>query len=66
MYHFDPQQILEDELDANGRGIDLSDLNWPDSIEAGVDAVRIAAQAAFVLYCIVSPNNTWMTAHILC
>ena len=54
MYHFDPQQILQSELDDSGHGdIDLvSDLRWPEDVSRGIRALRVAARAAFVLYCI--------------
>ena len=52
MYDLDIQQILQQELDEGGTGIDLSDLNWPDDIQKGLDVLRTAAKATFVLYCI--------------
>ncbi|EME49379.1 hypothetical protein DOTSEDRAFT_119794 [Dothistroma septosporum NZE10] len=54
VYNFDPQQILQDELDNSGHGnIDLvADLRWPKDVSKGIRALRIAARAAFVLYCI--------------
>nr|OQO31186.1 hypothetical protein B0A51_01565 [Rachicladosporium sp. CCFEE 5018] len=53
MYHFDPQQTLQLELNNSGNSnINLTDLNWPDEIDAGLKALRIASQAMFVLYCI--------------
>lgn len=54
MYNFDPQRILQQELDNSGHGnINLvSDLRWPEGVSDGIRALRIAARAAFVLYCI--------------
>ncbi|KAF7190212.1 SUR7 family protein pun1 [Pseudocercospora fuligena] len=52
MYNFDPEEILQRELDESGTGVDLSDLDWPDDIQKGIDALRISAKATFVLYCI--------------
>lgn len=52
LYNFNPQKILQQELDASNTGIDLSDLNWPSDISTGLNALRIAAKATFVLYCI--------------
>ncbi|EME88066.1 uncharacterized protein MYCFIDRAFT_85950 [Pseudocercospora fijiensis CIRAD86] len=52
MYSFDPQEILQKELNESGTGVDLSDLDWPEDIQKGIDAVRISAKATFVLYCI--------------
>lgn len=51
MYNFDPQEILQRELDESGTGVDLSDLQWPDEIEVGLDALRISAKATFIIYC---------------
>lgn len=52
MYNFDPEEILQRELDESGTGVDLSDLDWPDDIQKGIDALIISAKATFVLYCI--------------
>lgn len=52
MYNFDPQAILQRELDESGTGIDLSDLDWPEDIQDGIDALRVSAKATFVLYCV--------------
>lgn len=52
MFHFDPTEVLERSLNESGLGITLDDLNWPDDIQQGLDALRIAYKAMFVLYCI--------------
>lgn len=52
MFHFDPTEALEKSLNDSGLGITLDDLNWPDDIQKGLDALRIAYKAMFVLYCI--------------
>lgn len=52
MFHFDPKKIIEDALAKSGTGVTLEDLNWPDDIDKGIDALRIISVAAFVLYCI--------------
>lgn len=52
MFHFDPQAVIEKSLNESGLGITLDDLNWPDDIQQGLDALRIASKAMFVLYCI--------------
>ncbi|OJD33838.1 sur7 protein [Diplodia corticola] len=52
MFHFDPTAVLEKSLNESGLGITLDDLNWPDDIQQGLDALRIAYKAMFVLYCI--------------
>jgi hypothetical protein len=53
LYAFNPTQILQDELDKSGTGIQLPQLKWPEnSIETGLDTLRRATRAAFVLYCV--------------
>lgn len=54
MYKFDPAEILQKELDDSGNGeINLiRDLHWPEDVSKGIRALRIAARATFVLYCI--------------
>ncbi|KAF2836544.1 hypothetical protein M501DRAFT_1025974 [Patellaria atrata CBS 101060] len=52
MYHFNPTEILQQSLDDSGVPITLEDLRWPDAIQNGLDGLRIAGRAAFVLYCI--------------
>jgi hypothetical protein len=53
MYSFDPQRILQTELTNSGHGhVDLvRDLHWPEDVSKGIRALRIAARAAFVIYC---------------
>ena len=48
-FHFDPTAVLQSELKT---GINLTELKWPQAIEDAVDAVEIATNAMFVLYCI--------------
>lgn len=53
LFDFDPQQVLQRELNRSGHGdIHLSDLQWPESIDKGFNDLRITAKAMFVLYCI--------------
>ncbi|CAK4032826.1 hypothetical protein MYCFIDRAFT_85950 [Lecanosticta acicola] len=54
MYNFDPAEILQQELNNSGHGyIDLErNLDWPKDITNGIRALRLAARATFVLYCI--------------
>ncbi|KAK4507832.1 hypothetical protein PRZ48_001567 [Zasmidium cellare] len=55
MYNFDPQQIIQKELNNSvGSGVVnlVNDLNWPEDITNGIRALQVAAKAAFVLYCI--------------
>lgn len=48
-FHFDPTAVLQSELKT---GINLSELKWPQAIEDAVQAVGVATNAMFVLYCI--------------
>ncbi|KXT07287.1 hypothetical protein AC578_428 [Pseudocercospora eumusae] len=66
MYDFNPEEILQRELSASGTGIDLSDLDWPQDIQKGINALRISAKATFVLYCIAIGfiGIAWLSAGI--
>lgn len=48
MFHFDPAQIIQDELKP---GINLTTLKWPSAIQDAVRTVQLASQVMFVLYC---------------
>lgn len=52
MYHFNPRDNLQQELDESGVDVDLADLDWPEEIDDGLRALRMASMAMFVLYCI--------------
>ncbi|PSN60845.1 integral membrane protein-like protein [Corynespora cassiicola Philippines] len=52
MFWFNPTEILERKLNESGVGVSLDDLNWPQDIQAGLDALRIVSVTSFVLYCI--------------
>ena len=52
MFWFNPTEIIENALNESGVGITLSDLEWPEDIESGLNALRIVSVTAFVLYCI--------------
>jgi len=53
MYSFDPRVVLQQELNKTGHGnINLTDLQWPSEVDKGLQALRIASKATFVLYCI--------------
>lgn len=52
LYHFNPRDNLQQELDASGVDVDLADLDWPEEIDDGLRALRTASMAMFVLYCI--------------
>jgi hypothetical protein len=51
-FWFNPEEILQKALDKTPLDVTLNDLNWPDDIQTGLDALRIVSVAAFVLYCI--------------
>lgn len=48
-FRFDPTAVLQSELKT---GINLTELKWPQAIEDAVQAVGVATNAMFVLYCI--------------
>ena len=52
MYDFNLTAILTQELAKGGSGVTLSELNWPTSIQGGIDGLRREMDAAFVFYCI--------------
>ncbi|OCL07077.1 hypothetical protein AOQ84DRAFT_342333 [Glonium stellatum] len=52
MYQFDPTSALQKSLNDSGVDITLADLNWPDDIQKGVNALHILQKAVFILYCI--------------
>lgn len=47
MLDFDPAKIIESELPA---GITLADLNWPSSVDTGIDALRAAFKTMFIAF----------------
>lgn len=52
MNYFNPNAALEESLRNSGMDITLEDLNWPDDIQRGIDALRVLQKTVFVLYCI--------------
>jgi hypothetical protein len=52
MYKFDPTAIIEDALNKTGVDVTLADLNWPEDIQRGIDALNALMAAMFVLYVI--------------
>ena len=52
MHHFNPREQLETELANNKFDIDLSKLSWPEEIDDGLNALKVAQAAMFVLYCV--------------
>lgn len=52
MFWFDPEDILQKALDRTNTGVTLEDLRWPDDIQRGLDALRVAGRTSFVLYCL--------------
>jgi hypothetical protein len=51
---FDPTSEIQAELNKSSIGskISLADLNWPEDIQNGIDAVNGALAATFIFYCI--------------
>jgi hypothetical protein len=49
LFHFDPAEIIEENLPGD---ITLEDLRWPDEIDDAINAVRAASIAMFVIWCI--------------
>jgi hypothetical protein len=52
MYDFNLTTILTHELVKGGSCVTLSELNWPTSIQNGIDGLRSEMDVAFVFYCI--------------
>jgi len=52
MYHFDITKQISKELQIGKFNISLSDINWPDSIQDGLNDLNMALDATFVLYAI--------------
>jgi len=52
MFTWDPAESLERSLNESGVNISLDDLQWPEDIQTGIDALHILQKAVFVLYCI--------------
>lgn len=52
MYHFDPVGSLNASLQSNSilKGINLTDIDWPDKLTDGLDALNGLSSATFVLY----------------
>ena len=53
MYHFNPTNTLSQELNDSTNGlVDLDKIHWPDKVHDGLNALKVAQKAVFVLYCI--------------
>jgi len=52
MYHFDISKQLEEELHVGKYNVSLTDIDWPDTIQKGINALNVAMDATFVLYAI--------------
>lgn len=49
-FQFDPREALQRDLNASGNGwLNVSDLNWPDDIDRGIDAIHIVQRVAFII-----------------
>jgi len=44
--------LINSELQTSGLHINISDLNWPESIQDGIKDLNTAMNATFVFYCI--------------
>lgn len=51
-FHFEPDKIIEQRLNESGVDVTLDDLEWPEDIQRGLDALHILQTTVFVLYCI--------------
>ncbi|KAI5367613.1 hypothetical protein Slin14017_G026490 [Septoria linicola] len=49
-YRFDPRDQIQDEIDARGLNIDISQLGWPDALDDALSVVEPITLGAFVLY----------------
>ncbi|EMD93873.1 hypothetical protein COCC4DRAFT_31100 [Bipolaris maydis ATCC 48331] len=52
MYKFNPTDIIQRALNRSGIDITLQDLQWPEDIQKGIDALNAVMAAMFVLYVI--------------
>lgn len=53
LYHFDPKATIAEQIkNATDGEIDLTNLHWPSDITRGLNALRDAQKAVFVLYCL--------------
>lgn len=49
---FDLDKVLNQQLEVGPLKINLSDINWPDDIQKGLDTLNVAFNAVFILYAI--------------
>ncbi|KAF2750677.1 integral membrane protein-like protein [Sporormia fimetaria CBS 119925] len=52
MFEFSPGEIIEQRLNESGVDVTLDDLQWPEDIQTGIDALHAVQAAVFILYCI--------------
>ncbi|EUC30959.1 hypothetical protein COCVIDRAFT_27764 [Bipolaris victoriae FI3] len=52
MYKFNPTDIIQQALNRSGIDITLRDIQWPEDIQKGIDALNAVMAAMFVLYVI--------------
>ncbi|KAG9244904.1 actin cortical patch SUR7/pH-response regulator pali [Calycina marina] len=52
MYHFDITQTIDDQLHLGKYNISLTDIDWSDKLQDGINALNVAMDATFVLYAI--------------
>ncbi|KAL2061609.1 hypothetical protein VTL71DRAFT_6986 [Oculimacula yallundae] len=52
MYNFNLDAVLNQQLSVGPLKINLSDINWPDDIQKGLNPLNVAFNAVFILYAI--------------
>jgi len=52
MFHFDISKQISQELKIGPLHLNLSDIQWPEELQEGIDALNMAMDATFVLYAI--------------
>ncbi|KAK5139879.1 hypothetical protein LTR04_003289 [Oleoguttula sp. CCFEE 6159] len=53
-FHFNPTDALQAKLSKTSPTLNLTALNWPLAIQDGLEALRVAQKAAFLLYCVAA------------
>jgi len=52
MHHLDLTSQISSELQVGKFNLSLADINWPDDIQKGLNALNVAMDATFILYAI--------------
>jgi hypothetical protein len=50
--HFDPAGTIDSELKLGALHINLTTIQWPQSLTDGIEALNVSIDATFILYCI--------------